>query len=111
VVIGTRLQIALLGLALGCATRPYGSVSIVSTRPDAVRARVLATDVKGEHCRSGYLVLSDKISDYGMAVQDAISSVAGADTLLDASVRFVVRDYLVYQKWCIRVSGSAAVFE
>jgi hypothetical protein len=108
------LRIALLALlapALGCATRPYGSVSVVSTRPQAVRARVLATDVKGEHCRSGYLVMSDKLSDYGAAVQDAIASVPGADTLLDASVDFVSRDYLVYQKWCIRVSGSAAVFE
>lgn len=111
VVSRSNLLFALLASALGCATREYGAVSIASTRPEPVRATVLAKNVEGSHCRTGYLVLGDKLADFGMAVQDAISSVKGADALLDASIDFVVYDYIVYQKWCIRVSGSAAVFE
>ena len=106
-----KLLIALLLLPLGCATRGYGAVSLASTRPEAVKATILARDVEGSDCRSGYLVLGDKVADYGIAVQNAISSVPGADALLDASVDFVVHNYLVYQKWCIRVTGSAAVLE
>jgi hypothetical protein len=105
------LLLTLIALTLGCATRGYGSVSIVSTRPDAAKVRVLAPNVEGSHYRSGVLVLGDKISNYGLAVQDAISSVPGTDTLVDATVDFVIYNYVFYQEWCIRVSGSAAVFE
>jgi hypothetical protein len=106
-----RLLIPILALTLGCATRPYGSVSGISTRPEGAKTRILEANVEGEHCRSGLLVLVDKIEDYKMAVQDAISSVEGADALVDASVDYVLYDFFFYQKWCIRVSGSAAVFE
>jgi len=106
-----RLLLALLVFGLGCATRPYGSLSLVSTQPQAVKATILARDVKGSDCRSGIFVLGDKLADYGVAVQEAIASVPGADTLLDASVDFEVHNYVVYQKWCLRVSGTAAVLE
>lgn len=102
---------ALLLLPLGCATREYGTVSIASTRPESARAKVLANNVTGLDCRSGPFVSEDKIADYEVAVQQAISSVPGADALLDASVEVFHYDLLVYRKWCIRVTGSAAVFE
>lgn len=109
--ISKQILILLLLLPLGCATRGYGAVSIASTRPQAVEAKLLAEHVEGSHCRRGFFVLKDLIVDHRIAVQDAISSVAGADALLDASVEFTSINFFVYQKSCIRVSGSAAVFE
>ena len=96
---------------LGCATRDYGALSIVSTDPQAVKARVLAEHVEGLHCRSGMFVAANEIADYGIAVQDAISTVPGADALLDAQIDFVAWTSSVYHRWCIRVSGKAAVLE
>jgi hypothetical protein len=98
-------------LPLGCATRDYGAVSIVSTHSEAVKASVLAEHVEGFHCRSGILVASNEIADYGIAVQDALSRVEGANALLDAEVDFVAWNLPVYHRWCIRVSGKAAVLE
>ena len=106
-----QILMMLLLLPLGCATRGYGAVSIASTHRQAVSARVLAQKVEGSDCRSGFFLLENEIGNYEVAVQKAISSAPGADALLDASVEFVSYDFLVYRKGCIRVSGSAAVFE
>ena len=100
----------LLLLPLGCATRGYGAVSIASTNREAVRARILAKTADVD-CRSGPFVSEGESADFGIAVQDAISSVPGANALLDASVEVFTYDLLVYRKWCIRVSGWAAVLE
>jgi hypothetical protein len=109
----TSKQVLMLTLLLpiGCATRDYGAVSIVSTHPNSVKASVLAEHVEGFHCRSGILVASNEIADYGIAVRDALSRVEGANALLDAKVDFVAWNLPVYHRWCIRVSGKAAVLE
>lgn len=85
-------------------------MTIASTKQGALPVRVLATNVTGSHCDSGFTI-DWAPADWGLAIDDAIRSVPGADAMSGVSFSFERENYLLYSRWCAKVTGSAGVFK
>jgi len=102
--------------ATACGTRePLGRLALVTTRPDAVHAEVLAHDVEGEWCfRKTALSTTLRapwrahLAEHGLAIARAIDGVPEADVLLDVELRVHVQQYLIFQRICAVAHGDAA---
>jgi len=111
------LALVVSGLAaVACGTRePLGRLALVTTRPEAVHAEVLAHDVEGEWCfRKTALSTTLRapwrahLAEHGLAIARAIDGVPEADVLLDVELRVHVRQYLLFQTICAVAHGDAA---
>ncbi len=106
-------------LALGCfSPPPFTELTLVATRPAAVRARVVQEDVRGQWCFSENVVRASlrppwraRLADHGRAIRAALDDTPGANVLLDVTVDVRVEQYLLFQRICAIATGDAAVIE
>jgi hypothetical protein len=108
---GRLLPALSLCLVSGCKAPPQlaGHASILSTTGAPAHAEILARGVKGKACLyfSPFGRMS-RLPDVGLAVDDAIQRVGGAEVLLDATITYTWADWFLVRRTCYRVEGNAA---
>ena len=103
---------ALLGaLSVGCYTMPAGHLSLLSTRRYPIDIEILAPKVEAKNCVTyGPVLFPAELPHLGVAIEKAIRSTPGANSLANVSIFYEEVDLFLLKRFCYRVVGDAARF-